>query len=248
MYTTGYMNQKGFAPILLILLLGIVVTGGYLIYSRGSFFLSNSPQIKFNPDKHLKITLVDAATNKGVEGVPIHFLNNCPGPEIAFNDPTCGGKYEQVPSGKTDSNGVFLIVKNAKTPPPGVLHFQLGARLGYNTDIGTGTFIWEDGIKSEVTYKIVSSSGSSVTAIVDVNSAIAAVEADKNFQTWKSQMEKVEKPNADIRSGQWRVYYQGIKNNTGDWLITFYVDPQTGKVTSYEESIQKVLTPFATPN
>lgn len=239
------MNQKGFAPILLVLLLGIVLIGGYLIFTKGSFFLSDSSKIKFDLDKHLKITLVDAVTNKGVEGVPIHFLNNCLGPEIASNDPTCGGKYEQVPSGKTNSDGVLLIIMTTKTPPPGVLHFQLGMKFGYNTDIGTGSFVWEDGTKSEVTYKIAPSLKSSEAVINDANSAIAAVEADKNFRTWKSNMEKVEKPNADIRSGQWRVYYQGIKKNTGDWLITFYVDPQTGKVTSYEEPIQRVLTPSA---
>lgn len=241
------MKQRGFAPILLILILSLTIIGGYLIYTKGSLFLPSSQNLEFDPNKHLKITLVDAVTNKGVEGVPIYFLNNCPGPEIASNDPTCGGKYEKVVSGKTDSNGVFIIVRNEKTPPPGVLHFQLGTKVGYNTDIGTGTFVWEDGIRSEVVYKIIPTSGNSGALVTDASSAIAAVEADKNFQLWKSQMEKVEKPNADVRSGKWRVYYQGIRNNTGDWLITFYVDPQTGKVTSYEESIQKVLPPFTTP-
>ena len=232
--------------ILILLLLLLVVSGGYLIYTKGSAFLPTSPQVSFDPDKHLKITLIDAAAGKGVEGVPIYFLNNCQ-PGIATNDPTCGGKYEKVASGKTDSNGVFIIVKNEKTPPPGVLHFQLGTKLGYNTDIGTGTFVWEDGIRSEVVYEIIPSSGDSGTVVTDASSAIVAVEADKNFQLWKSQMEKVEKPIADVRSGKWRVYYQGIKNNTGDWLM-FYVDPQTGKVTSSEEPIQKVLTPSSTPN
>lgn len=234
------MKQRGFAQILLFLLLGSIVAGGYVVYNRSSLFLSTSPQVEFNPDKHLKITLVDAITNKGVEGVPIYFINDCQ-PEVTSSDPTCGGKYEEISSGKTDSNGVFLIIKSEKTPPPGVLHFQLGTKRGYNTNIGTGTFVWKDGVKSYVTYKIIPSSGNSGAVVSDSNSAIATVEADKNFQIWKSQMEKVAEPTTDVRDGLWRVYYQGIKNNTGDWLITFYVDPQTGRVTSYEEPIQKVL-------
>ncbi|MDO8451646.1 MAG: hypothetical protein Q7S76_02145 [bacterium] len=244
------MKQKGIASIFLILIFVVVMIGGYVLYTRGSVFLPTSPQIQFDPEKHLKITIIDAVTNKGVEGVPIYFTNICVGTlDIGRTrcDQTFGGKYEQIPSGKTDVHGVLLVIKNEKTPPANVFQFNVGAKPGYNTDTGAGRFLWEDGERSEVTYKIIPSSESSGGAVIDANSAIAAVEADKNFQTWKSQMERVEKPHTDVQSGQWRVYYQGIKNNRGDWLIIFYVDPKTGKVTSYEELGPKVLSPFAPP-
>jgi arylsulfatase A-like enzyme len=91
----------------------------------------------------------------------------------------------------------------------------------------------------------------------DADYAIIAAEADEQVQEWISTRDRVY-PNADVRLGKWRVYFQGENDECPEippspenttpssygkgisgcsgGVLTVYVDPKTSEVTDYFES------------
>jgi hypothetical protein len=209
------------------------------------YFLKTSPNVEFDATKHLRITISDANTGKGVENVPIYFINNC-----YENSPwggSCNGKYETVPNGKTDKDGQYIVIKKEDTPPLGVLNFQLGKVAGYNTDVGTGSFLAQGSVIPDVTIKIIPTKSNSKGSINSAKSAISAAEKDIRVKEWKAKMDKTY-PNADVRSQFWRVYYQGVKDKYGNYWIHMYVDPISGLVIIFKEESSLRDKPVLIPN
>lgn len=206
-------------------------------------------------------------------------LARAPSGEIGTNpyDTTCGGIYAPIPNGTTDSSGKYvlvlengengtIIVKDAVTAGPvegigivflvdceqkprtlGSVNFHIIERVDYNTDLGTITFTTSEGVL------IIPKTAH----IPDAESAITAAKAAAKVQEWMSTRDRVY-PNADVRLGKWRIYFQGENDACPDippapenatspsygtgisgcsgGFLTVYVDPKTGEVTDYFES------------
>ena len=136
----------------ILIILGLVILSGCINY-QGPYTLS----------------VKDAVTSEGVEGVKVLFYVWCPpDPKTQGDasvgiqgDPTCGGLYEKLEDGTTNKEGKFVVNLNQKMVPITDLSFTL-EKEGYDTgERGFGFFggydsqgNWIPIIKKELTINI----------------------------------------------------------------------------------------------